>query len=85
MLVFNEELRFSLPFSFGLVLFLDHGNVWERYQDVSPSEIKSTVGAGLRYNYPDSAHCRFDVGVLSLTGKEMKVPQPSILHLDILF
>ncbi len=52
MLVLNEELRYAFPKSFGLVFFLDHGNVWRRYQDVRFSEIKSTVGLGIRYNTP---------------------------------
>ncbi len=52
MLVLNEELRLTLPKSFGLVLFFDHGNVWRTYKDVEFKEIKSTVGLGLRYNTP---------------------------------
>jgi len=49
-LVFNEELRMGLPRAFGLILFLDHGNVWQRYTDMTLSQIKSTIGTGLRYN-----------------------------------
>lgn len=52
MLVFNEELRYDFPKSFGLVFFLDHGNVWPRYKNIKLSEIKSTVGLGIRYNTP---------------------------------
>lgn len=52
MLVLNEELRYVLPKSFGLVFFFDHGNVWRRYQDMQLSEVKSTVGLGIRYNTP---------------------------------
>ncbi|HZR46659.1 MAG TPA: BamA/TamA family outer membrane protein, partial [Candidatus Manganitrophaceae bacterium] len=52
MLVFNEELRIALPKSLGLVLFFDHGNVWQRYQDIAFSDIKSTTGIGFRYNTP---------------------------------
>src|SRR3546814_5960658 len=44
MLIFNEELRITLPRSFGLVLFFDHGNVWLDHQDVRFSDIKSTTG-----------------------------------------
>jgi outer membrane protein insertion porin family len=51
-LVLNEEIRIALPRSLGLVFFLDHGNVWQRYTDVALSQIKSTVGAGVRYNTP---------------------------------
>ncbi len=51
-LVFNEELRVALPRSLGLVFFLDHGNVWQGYTDMALSQIKSTVGVGVRYNTP---------------------------------
>jgi len=50
MLVLNEELRIQLPKSFGFVIFFDHGNVWDDPRNFDPSDIKSTVGAGLRYN-----------------------------------
>ncbi len=59
-LLFNEEMRITLPRSWGLVFFLDHGNVWQRYTDIALSQIKSTVGAGVRYNTP--------VGPLRLDG-----------------
>ena len=52
LLTFNEELRVALPRSFGLVFFLDHGNVWADMPSVSLSEIKSTVGLGIRYHTP---------------------------------
>lgn len=50
--VFNEELRISLPASIGFVLFFDHGNVWPTAETVRFGQIKSTTGAGLRYNTP---------------------------------
>ena len=52
MLVLNEEIRISLPKSFGMVLFFDHGNVWLDRSQINPSDIKSSAGAGLRYNTP---------------------------------
>lgn len=52
MLIFNEELRIALPKSFGLVFFFDHGNVWLESRDVRFSDLKSTTGAGVRYNSP---------------------------------
>jgi outer membrane protein insertion porin family len=47
----NGELRFSLAKGFGLVTFVDGGNVWRTIDKVS-SELKYTVGAGLRYKTP---------------------------------
>ncbi|HET6370443.1 MAG TPA: outer membrane protein assembly factor BamA [Nitrospiria bacterium] len=52
MMVFNEELRFLLPYSLGLVLFFDHGNVWIPPEKVRIDQIKTTTGAGLRYRTP---------------------------------
>ena len=63
----NIELRFSLPFEFGLVLFNDNGNVWFPngtgffLKDILLKQMKSTVGAGLRYNTPVGP-LRLDVG-----------------------
>jgi len=52
MILFNEEIRFFLPYSFAWVFFLDHGNVWSRLGEVQPGQIKTTVGTGLRYRTP---------------------------------
>jgi outer membrane protein insertion porin family len=47
----NGEFRISLGRGFGLVTFVDGGNVWKVIDDVEPS-LKYTVGAGLRYRTP---------------------------------
>ncbi|MBI5664112.1 MAG: outer membrane protein assembly factor [Nitrospirae bacterium] len=47
----NWELRFSLVKGFGLVTFVDSGNVWKTKDDVR-DDLKYTVGAGIRYNTP---------------------------------
>jgi outer membrane protein insertion porin family len=66
-LIGNVELRFSLPWKLGLVLFNDRGQVWyPNGTNFSPSgidlsQLKSTVGAGLRYNTPVGP-LRLDVG-----------------------
>jgi outer membrane protein insertion porin family len=52
LLIFNEELRLNLPYSIGLVFFFDHGNVWPKVDDIRFDQIKSTTGAGIRYNTP---------------------------------
>jgi outer membrane protein insertion porin family len=61
MLIGNAELRLFLPAGIGIVLFHDTGNVWLTYRDMNLSELKSTVGAGLRYNTPVGP-LRLDVG-----------------------
>lgn len=51
-LLFNLEARFYFPFGLGLVLFNDRGNVWLSHEDVNVSELKQSVGAGLRWVTP---------------------------------
>ena len=48
----NLELRTSVGRGFGLVTFLDVGNVWLKVKDVNPGDLKYTTGLGLRYNTP---------------------------------
>ena len=52
MLVGNAELRIRLPRAFGAILFWDGGNVWPRHQDLRWTDVKTTVGSGIRYNTP---------------------------------
>ncbi len=52
MLVTNAEVRVQLPKSLGIVLFWDGGNVWHNQRDVRWTDLKTTTGAGLRYNTP---------------------------------
>ena len=47
----NWELRISVFKGFGLVTFLDAGNVWRTADEVD-DELKYTIGTGLRYNTP---------------------------------
>lgn len=47
----NTELRFDIGRGFGLITFVDAGNVWRLVDEVG-TELKYTVGAGLRYNTP---------------------------------
>lgn len=48
----NLELRTDVAKGFGLVTFLDGGNVWKKTGDIKLSEMKYTAGAGIRYNTP---------------------------------
>lgn len=47
----NVELRFSPGKGFGLVTFVDGGNVWKRAEEIR-SNLKYTAGVGLRYGTP---------------------------------
>ncbi|MBI4653813.1 MAG: outer membrane protein assembly factor BamA [Nitrospirae bacterium] len=47
----NAELRLSLWKGFGVVTFLDGGNVWKDTNDINLT-LKYTTGAGLRYDTP---------------------------------
>ncbi len=48
----NIEFRTDIGRGFGLVPFVDMGNVWLRAKDVDPMQLKFTTGLGLRYNTP---------------------------------
>jgi outer membrane protein insertion porin family len=51
-LLSNIELRASLMKDFGMVTFLDMGNVWIETADIDPIDLRYTSGIGLRYNTP---------------------------------
>lgn len=61
MVVFNGEIRFPLYKGLGMVVFVDSGNVWRKIDEFDASEIRSTAGAGIRYNTPVGP-LRLDVG-----------------------
>ncbi len=48
----NFEMRIDVGKGFGLVAFLDTGNVWERRENVDFDELRYTSGFGLRYMTP---------------------------------
>jgi len=48
----NFELRTDVGRGFGVVVFSDTGNIWEKIQDVNIEQLKFTAGVGLRYNTP---------------------------------
>jgi len=61
MVVFNGEIRFPLYKGLGMVAFVDSGNVWRKMEEFDISEIRSTAGAGIRYDTPVGP-LRLDVG-----------------------
>ena len=52
MILLNSELRFRLTGAFGLVTFLDAGNVYDRVQHMSLARIRGGAGFGVRYASP---------------------------------
>lgn len=48
----NIELRASINKNFGIVAFVDGGNVWVKTGDINMPDVKFTAGLGLRYNTP---------------------------------
>jgi outer membrane protein insertion porin family len=48
----NLELRTSIGKGFGIVPFLDMGNVWVKANQMDPMKLKYTTGLGLRYSTP---------------------------------
>ncbi|HXN06464.1 MAG TPA: outer membrane protein assembly factor BamA [Nitrospiria bacterium] len=61
MILFNWEVRKNLPKSFGLVFFVDSGQVYRYLNTTWSAPLKTSVGPGLRYNTPIGP-IRFDVG-----------------------
>ncbi|MDA8169507.1 MAG: outer membrane protein assembly factor BamA [Nitrospiraceae bacterium] len=58
----NIELRTMLGKNWGIVPFLDMGNVWIRASDISLGDLKYATGLGLRYNTPVGP-LRLDYGI----------------------
>ncbi len=50
--VFNQEIRFPLWWRFRGVGFYDAGNAFETASDIRLSELRQSVGAGLRFELP---------------------------------
>ncbi len=48
----NFELRTDVGQGFGVVTFVDSGNVWQKIQDINPAQLRFTTGLGLRYKTP---------------------------------
>jgi outer membrane protein insertion porin family len=61
LLLMNAELRMSVWRDLGAAFFLDGGNVYDRVSEVNLSELRGSLGFGLRYKSPIGP-IRFDVG-----------------------
>jgi len=52
MLNLNAEIRTIITGKFGLLLFWDAGNVWQKDDNTDISDLRRAAGAGLRYITP---------------------------------
>lgn len=57
----NLELRAYSDKGFGVVGFIDGGNVWQKINQIDTSEVKFTAGVGIRYKTP-AGPLRIDYG-----------------------
>lgn len=60
--VLNQELRFPVWKWFGGAVFYDGGNVYSRFSEFNPFDIRHSVGMGLRVNSPFGI-ARLDYGI----------------------
>ena len=61
LVIFNAELRTTIRGGSQVVGFLDTGNVFARASEIALTELRSAVGAGVRYKSPFGP-IRFDLG-----------------------
>jgi outer membrane protein assembly factor BamA len=83
LLILNAELRIPVWKDLGAVLFSDGGNVFARVTDFDPSELRGSVGFGLRYRSPIGP-VRVDLGFKldrRVIGGELE--KPTARHFSI--
>ena len=61
LLALSSEARVELSSHFGVVAFVDGGNVWPGGRQITPSDLRYAAGSGLRYQTPVGP-IRVDVG-----------------------
>ena len=82
-LILNAELRVPVWKEIGAAFFVDGGNVWERVTDFDVSELRGSVGFGLRYRSPIGP-VRIDLG-FKMDRRDVagKLEDRSVLHFAI--
>jgi outer membrane protein insertion porin family len=59
----NVELRYPISEMFQVVTFLDMGSVWQKIENIDPSDFRFSTGAGIRVKIPGmNALIRVDLG-----------------------
>jgi outer membrane protein assembly complex protein YaeT len=84
LIVLNAEARVPLRGGFGIVGFIDGGNVWRNVEDMDVSQMRGSVGFGLRYRSPVGP-IRVDLGFkldrrMLPTGSRER---PTALHISL--
>ena len=60
-MILNAELRAPIAHGFGVVGFVDTGNVFSGVSEIDLGELRTAVGSGIRYKSPFGP-IRFDLG-----------------------
>ena len=71
----NEELAYHLTqasYIVGAALFIDGGNVWRNVSEMDISQMRGSVGFGLRYRSPVGP-IRVDLGINPSRAEELAV------------
>ncbi len=75
-LIFNTEIRQDLGFlinNFGMSVFFDGGQVWQRIPEYDISDLQYSVGGGFRYNSPVGP-IRIDMGYkINPTDEDLRI------------
>jgi outer membrane translocation and assembly module TamA len=61
LVIFNAELRAPIAHGFGVVGFVDTGNVFAAASEIDLGELRTAIGSGVRYKSPFGP-IRFDLG-----------------------
>jgi outer membrane protein insertion porin family len=82
-MIFNAELRIPIHGGFGVVGFVDAGNVFREASDMSLGNLRSSAGFGVRYKSPIGP-IRVDVG-FKTTRREIGGTRetPAALHISL--
>lgn len=82
-LIVNAELRVPVWGDFGVAVFVDGGNVFDRVTEFDLGEMRGSTGAGLRYRSPIGP-IRLDLGFkMDRRLRAGELERPSVLHFSI--
>jgi outer membrane protein assembly complex protein YaeT len=84
LIVLNAEARVPLGGDLGMVGFIDGGNVWRNVEDMDLSQMRGSVGFGLRYRSPVGP-IRIDLG-FKLDRRMLPTgvrERPTALHISL--